>query len=93
MTFVGPEIERYITQHVVFTTRPPALCWQPTATTFSVACIFKIQPFSKYKMTYVGLEPQWYIIQPVFFTTRPLSRCWDLTATFSPEAFSFILYN
>ena len=34
MTFVGPELERYITQHIVFTTRPLALCWQPTATIF-----------------------------------------------------------
>jgi hypothetical protein len=32
MTLVGLEPQWYITQHVVFTTRPLARCWKPTAT-------------------------------------------------------------
>jgi hypothetical protein len=48
MTSVGFEPQYYITRHVVFTTRPLARCWKPTATYspyFCLACIIKIQNF------------------------------------------------
>jgi hypothetical protein len=72
------EPQWYITQPVDFTTRPIVCCWKPTATyspsTFSLASIIKIQPFSNQKMTSVRLEPQLHITQPVVFTTRPHDR-------------------
>ena len=71
MISVRLEPQPYITQRVVFTTRPLTRSLKPNATcspVFSLACVIKIQPFSNQKMTSVGLEPRRYITQRVVFT-------------------------
>jgi hypothetical protein len=68
---------------IVFTTRPLARCWKPTAT-YSSKPFFSRMCVWGHKVTVVGFEPQWYITQHVVFTTRPLARCWKPTATYSP---------
>ena len=79
MACAGLEPQRYITQLLIFTTRPLARCWKPSATyspkPLSLACAI-IRHISSHKMAFVGLGPQWYITQRVYFTTRPHARCW-----------------
>ena len=84
---VAFEPQWYIRQHVVFTTRPLARCWKPSATYSLIACATNIVHISSYKRIFVRLEPQWYITQRVFFTIRPLARCWKLAQLIHPNLF------
>ena len=63
MTLVGFKPQWYITQHVVFTTKPLALVESLAQLIhlnfFSLACIINIRKISTHKMTSVGFEPQW----------------------------------
>ena len=65
MASVGPAPEWYITQRLVFTTRPLARCGKPSQlinlTLFSLAWASNIQYISSRKIIFVGLEQQWYI--------------------------------
>jgi hypothetical protein len=67
MTSVGLEPQWYITQHVVFTTRPLARCRKLIATYSpyffqSLVCVINIRHISSHKITSVGLEPQWFLL-------------------------------
>ena len=88
MTTVGFEPQWYITQHLVFTTRPLARLLEAYRNlftiSFSLAYIIKFQPFLNHKMTSVELEPHLAHDTACCLTTRPLARCWKLTATYSP---------
>jgi hypothetical protein len=75
MTSVGLEPQWYITQSVVFTTRPLARCSKPILQLIHL--IFCLACIACHKMTYVGLEPQWYITQPVAFTHKTTSSLLD----------------
>ena len=88
VTNVGLGPQWYITQRVVFTTRPLIRCCNLSATyhfiLFSLVCAINIFHISSHKMIFAGLEPQWYITPGVVFTTRPLARCWKPSAAYSP---------